>query len=183
MILILMKTWPNIVEIFYFEDEFCQEFNKSISGVQLTENTAAKSRNKPCKLSDAEVVTIIIEFHLGGYRHLKYFYTQYVQKHLQSEFPETVSYNRFVELQQKVLLPWCCSLRLCKWGVVKEYPLLILLPWEYVIMSVYSTTRCLRELRREGNPPWDTFSESSFIWWSWQGSNPNFCYNPWQRRW
>jgi hypothetical protein len=111
-----MNTRPNLVEIFYFADEFCQEFYKSISGVQLTESTAKKRRNKPCKLSDAEVITIMIEFHLGGYRHLKYFYTQYVQKHLQSEFPETVSYNRFVELQQKALLPMVLFLKVMQMG-------------------------------------------------------------------
>ncbi len=43
-------------------------------------------------------------FHLSGSRNLKHFYLHYVQKHLQSEFPQTVSYNRFVELQQKVAI-------------------------------------------------------------------------------
>ena len=43
-------------------------------------------------------------FHLGQYRNLKHYYINYVQKHMQSEFPDTVSYNRFVELQQKVLM-------------------------------------------------------------------------------
>jgi hypothetical protein len=111
-----MKTRPNLVEIFYFVDEFCKEFNKSLSGGLLTDNTAKKRRNKPCKLSDAEVITIMIEFHLGGYRHLKYFYTQYVQKHLKSEFPVTVSYNRFVELQQKALLPMVLFLKVMQMG-------------------------------------------------------------------
>ena len=49
--------------IFYFSDEFY----KSISGVQLTENTATKQRNKPCKLSNAEVITIMIGVNLGEY--------------------------------------------------------------------------------------------------------------------
>ena len=58
----------------------------------------------------------MIEFHLGGYRHLKCFYTQYVQKHLQSEFPKTVFYNRFVELQQKAILPMVLFLKVMQMG-------------------------------------------------------------------
>lgn len=47
---------------------------------------------------------------------MKHFYTQYVQVHLTSEFPETVSYNRFVELQQKALLPMVIFLKMMRLG-------------------------------------------------------------------
>ena len=70
---------------------------------QLSDGKA--HRNKPGRLSDAEVITILILFHCKGFRCLKHFYTQYVCKHLTHLFPDTVSYNRFVELQQKVVLP------------------------------------------------------------------------------
>jgi hypothetical protein len=56
-------------------------------------------------MSDSEVITILIMFQLSGYRELKNFYLNYVQKHLKSYFPNTVSYNRFFELQKKALLP------------------------------------------------------------------------------
>lgn len=105
-----------LVDIFYFTDEFCKEFNKTLEGAQLKADNSKKSRNKPCKLSDSEVITILIAFHLGGYRNLKHFYTQYVQVHLTSEFPETVSYNRFVELQQKALLPMVIFLKMMRLG-------------------------------------------------------------------
>ena len=61
-------------------------------------------------------ITILIVFHLGGYRNLKHFYTQYVQVHLKSEFPETVFYNRFVELQQKAFLPMIMFLKIMRLG-------------------------------------------------------------------
>jgi hypothetical protein len=99
-----------------FTDEFCKEFYKTLEGAQLKADNSKKSRNKPCKLSDSEVITILIAFHLGGYRNLKHFYTQYVQIHLTSEFPETVSYNRFVELQQKALFPMVIFLKLMRLG-------------------------------------------------------------------
>jgi len=105
-----------LVDIFYFTDEFCKEFNKTLEGVQLKADNSKKSRNKPCKLSDSEVITILIAFHLGGYRNLKHFYTQYVQVHLTRDFPETVSYNRFVELQQKALFPMVIFLKVMRLG-------------------------------------------------------------------
>jgi len=55
-------------------------------------------------------------FHLSGFRCFKHFYIFYVQKHLQKEFPKTVSYNRFVELMQSVLLPMTMFAKTCCLG-------------------------------------------------------------------
>ena len=52
-------------------------------------------------MSQSEVMTILILFHISSVKNLKAFYKDYVQKHLNNEFPNTVSYNRFVELQKK----------------------------------------------------------------------------------
>lgn len=111
----MFKT-SKLVEIFCMVDEFCKEFYKVMEGHQIAEDTAKKHRNKPSKLNDAEVITILIAFHLGGYRNLKNFYINYVQHHLQDYFPETVSYNRFVELQQKALLPMTLFLKTIRLG-------------------------------------------------------------------
>lgn len=100
-----------LVEIYCLADDFCKEFYKAMEGHRLSESNGKKSRNKPSKLNDAEVITILIAFHLGGYRNLKHFYINYVQKHLQDYFPTTVSYNRFVELEQKALLPMTVFLK------------------------------------------------------------------------
>ena len=58
----------------------------------------------------------MIAFHLGGFRNLKFFYINYVQKHLTNYFHETVSYNRFVELQQKALMPLVMFLKMSRLG-------------------------------------------------------------------
>ncbi len=58
----------------------------------------------------------LIAFHLEGFRDLKHFYINYVQKHLTGYFPQTVSYNRFVELQQKALLPMTIFLKTLRLG-------------------------------------------------------------------
>jgi hypothetical protein len=100
-----------ITEIFYLIDEFCKEFELAKEGYLLQDNTSVKKRNRKFKLSDSEVITILVLFHQGGYRCFKHFYINYVQKHMISEFPETVSYNRFIELQQKAMMPMCVFLK------------------------------------------------------------------------
>jgi hypothetical protein len=52
-------------------------------------------------------MTIVIYFHQSHYRDFKNYYRQYVTIHLENEFPNLVSYNRFVELMPSILLPLC----------------------------------------------------------------------------
>jgi len=111
-----MNNSINLVEIFYLADEFCKNYYKSMEGHRLDNKGGKKRRNKPSKLIDSEVITIMIAFHLCGYRNLKHFYINYVQKHMTSEFPKTVSYNRFTELQQKALFPMVLFLKMMRLG-------------------------------------------------------------------
>lgn len=55
------------------------------------------------KLSDSEVMTLCIAFHQSCFRNIKSFYLKYVTNKMKQQFPQLVSYNRFVELQKKVL--------------------------------------------------------------------------------
>ncbi|MBR6844103.1 MAG: transposase [Bacteroidales bacterium] len=94
-----------VTEIFYFADNFCKEFYKAIEIYAIEEGGKARRepRRKP-KMSSGEVVTIMVLFHYGAFRNLKHFYLHYVCRHMRGEFPQTVSYNRFVELKDKILL-------------------------------------------------------------------------------
>ncbi len=111
-----MLTINEITEIFYLCDDFSKEFDKSYKNHILKADNGKRTRNKPCRLSHSEVMTILISFHLGGYRNLKHYYLFYVSQHLNKEFPELVSYNRFVELQQQVAFPLVLFLKLCRMG-------------------------------------------------------------------
>jgi hypothetical protein len=44
------------------------------------------------------VLTILVGFHLSGYRTFKGYYTQHLLPHPLHYFPRLVSYQRFVEL-------------------------------------------------------------------------------------
>ena len=70
----------------------------------MVEDKSCKHRNKPNRMSDAEIMVILILFHSGGFRCFKHYYNEYVCKHLIHLFPRLVSYNRFVELEKDILL-------------------------------------------------------------------------------
>lgn len=100
-----------VTEIFFLADDFCIEFSKIINGYTL----GYKPKKKPL-MSTSEIITIMILFHLGQFKNIKHFYTGYIQKHMSNEFPQTVSYNRFVELMQQSLLPMTMLLKTCCLG-------------------------------------------------------------------
>jgi hypothetical protein len=100
-----------ITEIFVLIGEFCQEFDKNISKYKIGKEPKRKPR-----MSSSEVITIMVLFHYGSFRNFKHFYLFYVKQHLQSEFPQTVSYNRFVELLQQNALPMTMFLKTVRMG-------------------------------------------------------------------
>jgi len=109
-------TSSKITEIYFIIDEFIKEFEKARSGRILDQNSAIKRRKRSFTLTDSEIMPILVLFHYGQFRNLKHFYLNYVVKHMQEEFPKTVSYNRFVELQKKVVLPMAIFLKTAALG-------------------------------------------------------------------
>ena len=104
-------TKDKITEIFYITDEFCKNFKNSIEA-HLVGN---KPKKQPI-MTESEVITLMILFHMGSFKTLKDFYICYVQGHLKSEFPNTVSYNRFTELMQNAVLPMTIMMKTCCLG-------------------------------------------------------------------
>lgn len=100
-----MISIDKVTEIFCLIDDFCKEIDQVVSQNAIVQNTTTKKRNRTCKMSNSEVITVMTLFHLKGYRCLKHFYINHVQRHMKDDFPQTVSYNRFVELQKKSVLP------------------------------------------------------------------------------
>lgn len=99
-----MFTESKVTEIFCMADDFCKEFAIQREKYMVEDNSCLH-RNKPNRMSDAEIMVILILFHSGGFRCFKHYYQEYVCKHLAHLFPKRVSYNRFVELEKEVLLP------------------------------------------------------------------------------
>lgn len=106
-----MINFDKITDIFCIADEFCKSFDQSTRPFLL-----GKPSKRPPVMSTSEIISICLLFHLSGFRCFKHFYIFYVQKHMQAEFPDTVSYNRFIELSQRVLMPMTIFLKTCCLG-------------------------------------------------------------------
>lgn len=93
----------SLLELFCQVDDFWQVFRPHWQA-QLLASGAIQRFREP-QLSYSEIMTIVIHFHQSHYRDFKAYYTEHVQKQLRGEFPQLVSYTRFVELMPRVLLP------------------------------------------------------------------------------
>ena len=56
-------------------------------------------------MSDAEMITILILFHSNTFQNFKHFYLIYVCRELKKDFPNLLSYTRFVERIPRVAIP------------------------------------------------------------------------------
>jgi hypothetical protein len=97
-----MISKDKVTEIFCSIDDFSLIFESAIE--KGTISSGKKTRNRKFKMSKGEIMTITVLFHLSSFRNFKHYYLFYIQKHLKDEFPDTVSYNRFVELMQSNML-------------------------------------------------------------------------------
>jgi Transposase DDE domain len=99
----------DLTQIFSDVDDFCQMWEKSWATVpQLA--SANNCQSPKSKMTQSEVITIVIAFECSGYRTFKDFYTLQVQHGWGKAFPNLVSYNRFVELMPWSLMLMCCFL-------------------------------------------------------------------------
>lgn len=108
-------TTANLVEIYCIFDDFCKIFKPELKK-RMIDMDGKAHRNRPCRVSDAEIMTMLVLFHTSHFRDLKTFYTGYVCQHLRQEFPNKLSYNRFVERQRKVALHLLMFLNICALG-------------------------------------------------------------------
>lgn len=99
-----MLLQDKIIEIFVTADDFCCIFEKEFSKHQLDSPSDKKLRNRKSSLCDSEIITLLIAFHSGNFRHFKHFYLHYVCLHLNEDFPGLTSYNRFVELSHRTAI-------------------------------------------------------------------------------
>lgn len=92
-----------LIQIFCDSDDFFKKYEQFVAGICI-DKISPKAQRKPA-LAVSEIMTILIAYHLTGMKCFQYYYVHVVQKHLQSYFPGLVSYNRFIELIPRSLLP------------------------------------------------------------------------------
>lgn len=95
----------NLLFLFCYIDDFCLEFepewNKKLVGENL----------KLCEsMTMSEILTILVWFQTSGWRCFKNFY-QYLQQYHKKDFPNLLSYNRFIEIKSRATIPLSCLLQ------------------------------------------------------------------------
>jgi hypothetical protein len=101
----------SLLELFCAVDDFCQAMEPETRKQRLS--AGRQRRARAGQLCTSEIMTILIHFHQSQYRTFKAYYTQQVQVHLRAEFPNLVSYGRFVQLMPSTLALLCGYLFTC----------------------------------------------------------------------
>ena len=120
-----MITKDKVIEIFCIIDEFDKNLN-----VELSKNLCLPSYNgngKRCwnrrgRLSESEIMTILVCYHFGTYRNFKEYYQNCIRGRLRHDFPAAVSYNRFVELMPRVFFKMMLFMKLHAFGKCTGIP-------------------------------------------------------------
>lgn len=113
-----MITEDKIIEIFCVMDEFCKNLDVELhKNLKIAEPADGKRhRNRKGRMSDSEIMTILVCYHFGMFADLKHYYKFYIMQHLKRDFPNAVSYNRFVELMPRVFFQMMLFMRLSAFG-------------------------------------------------------------------
>jgi hypothetical protein len=67
-------------------------------------------------MSASELMTIVIFYHSSRFKCFKYFYCQGILGHWKKDFPDAVSYNRFIELKKEVNMALYFFIHYCGLG-------------------------------------------------------------------
>ena len=108
-------TDTNLIEVFCIFDDFCKYFTPELKKHTL-QVSGKRHRNRASRMSDSEIMTILVLFHTHRFRDLKSFYLGYICQHMRGDFPYQLSYNRFVERQAQVALHLLLFLQTCALG-------------------------------------------------------------------
>ena len=111
-----MITNDKVIEIYCATDEFSKKFDEEIEKMPLLSSDGKARRRRSATMSDSEIMAILIMFHFGTFDNFKHYYLHFIKVHLKSDFPDAVSYNRFVELEGRVFFKMMFFLNLHSFG-------------------------------------------------------------------
>ena len=98
-----------LIEIFCSVDDFCQEFMPVFEQHLLS--APGDKRRRARSLEMSEILTLLIFYHHGRFRHFKHYYCYFVRVYLQKDFPGAPSYSRWIQWMPYALLPLLCFLQ------------------------------------------------------------------------
>ncbi len=100
-----------LTEIVCDMDDFCKAFFPQWEALQLSEGKTW-ARDPECGLTASEIMTVVVLYHGSRYRYFKNFYEGVVLTFLKRACPGLPSYQRFIALKPRILVPltmFCAS--------------------------------------------------------------------------
>ncbi|EIX6432133.1 IS982 family transposase [Salmonella enterica] len=94
-----------LVELFCNVDDFCRCFIPAWEQHCLA--NGSRQRRRYGRMSASEIMTILIAFHMSNHRNFKQFYLGVVGMYHRQDFPELLSYTRFLGVVPSVMVPLC----------------------------------------------------------------------------
>lgn len=92
----------SLLELYCAVDDFCKRVDEA-------------QRERAGQLSASKALTNMIHFHQSQYRTFKAYYQEHVRMYLRVEFPQLMSYARFVQRMPR-LLGWLCLYLFSRFG-------------------------------------------------------------------
>jgi len=101
----MLKNLRKVVEIFCELDDFCNATDSQNQTLLLTDAEYSAQRGPECGLVISEIMTILVLYHMSGFRNFKTFYEGVILTTLLSSFPKAPSYARFIVLTNLAWMP------------------------------------------------------------------------------
>lgn len=93
----------DITDLFVFIDDFCKAADLYINTRTITTNQRLAKPTRIPQMTTGEILTITLLYQKSPCKNFKYFYKSYLQLY-KIDFPNLVSYERFVSLKPRILL-------------------------------------------------------------------------------
>jgi hypothetical protein len=101
----------DITVLYYYLDEFCKIYKEHEKEHMLP--SSSQCRNREGNMSLAELLTIVVYYHLSGFKCFKAYYFCCLVKNKQC-FPNLISYNRIIQLMPRLLAPLTILMHMIK---------------------------------------------------------------------
>jgi hypothetical protein len=101
-----------LVEIFCDVDDFCKVFIPQWELQLLADGT--RKRQRKGRMTPSEIMSIIILLHMSHHRDFKNYYIGYISNFYKNDYPNLLSYTRFLKVMPSVLIPLCSYFTILK---------------------------------------------------------------------
>lgn len=102
-----------LVEIFYFCDEFDKVFQPYCQQKFI-------GKTHQGKMNKAEMMSIVIYYHISGFKCFKYYYNFVIRRYWVAYFPDSYEYSRFIQRMPSIQLELFAFLLFCRMAPATE---------------------------------------------------------------